>query len=149
MIPAFNPADLSLLAPEIAITVTALVVLLLDLTTRSRERMWLAAPSALGGVIAMILVVRQISQGPSPILAFSGLQVVDNYANFFKLVFLLSALIVILLSARHVEEQGMDAGGFYSLLLFATLGTMLMASAADLLSLFVGLETMSVCTYAL
>jgi len=43
----------------------------------------------------------------------------------------------------------MDPGGFYSLLLFATLGTMLVASAADLLSLFVGIETMSVCTYAL
>jgi NADH-quinone oxidoreductase subunit N len=145
----FNPADLYLLAPEIVVTVTALFVLLVDLAARGRERMWLAGLSALGVVITMALVARQVSEGSLRVLAFSGLHVVDSYANFFKLVFLLSAVIVILLSARHVQEQGMDAGGFYSLLLFATLGTMLMASAADLLSLFVGLETMSVCTYAL
>jgi NADH-quinone oxidoreductase subunit N len=145
----FDPADLYVLAPEIIITVTALVVLFLDLAARGRERMWLAGVSALGVVTAMALVGRQVSEGSSRVLAFSGLHVVDYYANFFKVVFLLSAVIVILLSARHLEEQGMDAGGFYSLLLFATLGTMLMASAADLLSLFVGLETMSVCTYAL
>ncbi len=149
MIPSPNPADLMVLAPEIVVTVTALFVLLVDLAARGRERMWLAGLSALGVVIAMALVARQVSEGSLRVLAFSGLHVVDSYANFFKLVFLLSAVIVILLSARHVEDQGMDAGGFYSLLLFATLGTMLMASAADLLSLFVGLETMSVCTYAL
>ncbi len=145
----FNPADLYVLAPEIVITVTALFVLFVDLAASGRERMWLVGFSALGVVTAMALVARQVSEGSSRVLAFSGLHVVDYYANFFKVVFLLSAVIVILLSARHVEDQGMDAGGFYSLLLFATLGTMLMASAADLLSLFVGLETMSVCTYAL
>jgi NADH-quinone oxidoreductase subunit N len=149
MSPLFNPADLIVLAPEIVITVTGLFVLFVDLAARGRERMWLAGLSVLGVVIAMALVARQVSEGPSRVLAFSGLHVVDYYANFFKVVFLLSAIIVILLSARHVQEQGMDTGGFYTLLLFATLGTMLMASAADLLSLFVGLETMSVCTYVL
>jgi NADH-quinone oxidoreductase subunit N len=145
----FNPADLILLAPEIVITATALFVLLADLVARGRERTWLSGLSVLGVAVAFVLVARQMVEGSPPVLAFSGLHVVDSYANFFKLVFLLSAVIVLLLAARHVKEQGMDAGGFYSLLLFATLGTMLMASAADLLSLFVGLETMSVCTYAL
>ncbi len=145
----FTPADLTLLAPEIAVTITALVVLLLDLLARSRERAWLAGVGLLGLAAAIALVARQMAQGPGPVLAFSGLHVVDSYASFFKLVFLLSAIIVILLAARHLQDQGMDPGGFYSLLLFATLGTLLMASAADLLSLFVGLETMAVSSYAL
>ncbi len=149
MTQVFNPADVILLAPEIAITITALVVLLADLAVRGRERTWLAGLGILGIAIALALVARQAADGPSRVLVFSGLHVVDSYANFFKVVFLLSALIVVLLAARHIQEQGMDTGGFYSLLLFATLGTMLMASAADLLSLFVGLETMSVCSYAL
>jgi NADH-quinone oxidoreductase subunit N len=149
MIPSFNPADLTVLAPEIVITATALLVLILDVAARGRERTWLGRPSLLGVAVAFALVARQMFGGSARVLAFSGLHVVDLYANFFKVVFLLSAAIVILLSVRHVEEQGMDIGGFYSLLLFATLGTMLMASAADLLSLFVGLETMSVSTYAL
>ncbi|MBI3086564.1 MAG: NADH-quinone oxidoreductase subunit N [candidate division NC10 bacterium] len=148
MTQAFNPADLILLAPEIVITVTGLLVLLLDLAVRGRNRGWLGALSVLGVIVALGLVVRQAA-APARALAFSGLHVVDNYANFFKVVFLLSAIIVILLSARTLQEQGMPVGEFNALLLFATLGTMLMASAADLLSLFVGLETMAVCTYVL
>ena len=149
MTQAFNPADVILLAPEIVITITALLVLLVDLVARGSERMWLAGLSVLGVVITLGSLAHQISAGPSRVIVFSGLHAVDSYASFFKVVFLVSAVIVILLAARHIQEQGIDAGGFYSLLLFATLGTMLMASAVDLLSLFVGLETMSVCTYAL
>lgn len=149
MTPPFNPADLGFLAPEIAITIAGLLVLLADVAARGRGRTWLAGLSVLGILIAIVLVARQAAEGPARVLVFSGLHVVDHYASFFKIVFLLSAAVVILLSPRHIQEQGMDAGGFYSLLLFATLGTMLMASAADLLSLFVGLETMSVCSYAL
>ena len=145
----FNPADLIHLLPEIVVTVTALLVLLVDLAARGRERTWLASLSVLGAVVALVIVTRQMTGSSGRVTVFSGLHVVDDYASFFKIVFLLSAVIVILLSTRHLIEQGMDPGGFYSLLLFATLGTMLMASAADLLSLFVGLETMSVCTYAL
>jgi NADH-quinone oxidoreductase subunit N len=82
-------------------------------------------------------------------VVFSGLHVVDMYATFFKLVFLVSAAIVILLSVRFLQDQQVPEGEFYALLLFATLGAMLMASAYDLLSLFVGLETLSISTYAL
>jgi NADH-quinone oxidoreductase subunit N len=82
-------------------------------------------------------------------VVFSGLHVVDMYAAFFKLVFLVSAAIVILLSIRFLQDQQVPEGEFYALLLFATLGAMLMASAYDLLSLFVGLETLSISTYAL
>ncbi len=149
MTPVFNPADLWLLGPEIVITVTGLLVLVLDFALRSRDRRWLGGLSVLGVVIALTAVIRQAAVGPSRVLAFSGLHVVDFYASFFKVVFLLSTIIVILLAGRNLQEQGLDLGEFYALLLFATLGTMLMASAADLLSLFVGLETMSICTYVL
>jgi len=149
MTPVFNPADLILLLPEIVITLTALLVLVLDFAVRGRRRGWLGGLSVLGVVIALSLVIRQAASGPSRVLAFSGLHVVDDYANFFKVVFLLSTIIVILLSARTLEEQDVDLGEFCALLLFATLGTMLMASAVDLLSLFIGLETMAVSTYVL
>ena len=148
MTPLVNLADLVLAAPEIVITVTGLLVLLLDVAVRGRNRGWLGGVSVVGVTVALGLVLRQTA-GPARSLAFSGLHVVDNYANFFKVVFLLSTIIVILLSARTLQEQGMAVGEFNALLLFATLGTMLMASAADLLSLFVGLETMAVCTYVL
>src|SRR5512134_2470297 len=126
--------DLILVAPELLITLTGLVVLLLGLALRRRNPGWLAGVSLLGTVGALSLVIWQaVYQVPG--VAFSGLHVVDDYAGFFKVVFLLSAAIVILLSVRFLVEHGLDAGEFYSILLFGTLGTMLMASAVDLLSL--------------
>ena len=144
----FNPADLWLLAPEIAITLAGLVVLVLDFVVRGRERGWLALLSVLGVAVSLALVLRQ-GAGPARAVGLSGLHVVDHYATFFKAVFLLSAAIVILVSDRFLRDKGAEGGEFYAILLFATLGTMLMASANDLLELFVGLETMSVCSYVL
>ena len=144
----FNPADLSLIAPEIALTIAGLVVLVLDFVVRSQGRAWLAGLSVLGVVVSLALVLGQ-GAGPARLVGFNGLHVVDYYATFFKAVFLLSAAIVILLSSRFLRDRDAEGGEFYALLLFATLGTMLMASANDLLELFVGLETMSICSYVL
>ena len=140
--------DLWQLAPELAITVTGLLVLVLDFSVRSRNRDWLGVVGLVGIGVALALVLQR-PMGGDRVLAFSGLHIVDGYAAFFKIVFLVSAAIVVLLALRPIQEQGMHPGEFLALLLFATLGTMLMVSAADLLSLFVGIETMSVCTYAL
>jgi NADH-quinone oxidoreductase subunit N len=140
--------DLLLAAPELLLTLTGLLVLMLGFALRGRNPAWLAGLSLLGTVGALSLVIRQ-TVFEVPAVAFSGLHAVDNYAGFFKVVFLLSAAIVILLSSRFLKEHELDTGEFYALLLFGTLGTMLMASAVDLLSLFVGLETMAVCTYVL
>jgi NADH-quinone oxidoreductase subunit N len=140
--------DLVLAAPELLITLTGLVVLVLGLALRGRNPGWLAGVSLLGTVESLSLVIRQAFY-KTPAVAFGGLHQVDYYAGFFKVVFLVSTSIIILLSVRFLREHGLDAGEFYALLLFGTLGTMLMASAVDLLSLFVGLETMAVCTYVL
>jgi len=57
----FNPADLIHLLPEIVVTVTALLVLLVDLAARGRERTWLASLSVLGAVVALVIVTRQMT----------------------------------------------------------------------------------------
>lgn len=141
-------ADLSLLAPEIALTLAGLVVLVLDFVVRSRDRGWLAGLSVLGVMVALTLVLRQ-GAGPERTVGFSGLHVVDHFALFFKAVFLLSTVIVILLSSRFLREAAAEGGEYYAILLFAALGTMLMASANDLLTLFIGLETLAICSYVL
>jgi len=148
MMSSVTLTDLWLVAPELAITVTALLVLVLDFLVRRRERGWLGLVGLAGIGVALVLVLQRPMAGGRA-LAFSGLHIVDGYAAFFKIVFLVSAAIVTLLAIRPIQEQGMHPGEFLALLLFATLGTMLMVSAADLLSLFVGIETLSVCTYAL
>src|SRR5512143_3540160 len=146
MTQAFNPADLWLLLPEIAIAVLGLLVITLDFLAPGRDRDWLAWASVAGLVVTGVLAWQQLVT-PGRVVVFSGLHVVDQYAAFFKLVFVASALIVILASMRFLRDQDAPQGEYYALILFATLGAMLMASANDLLSLFVGLETLSVCTY--
>jgi NADH-quinone oxidoreductase subunit N len=148
MMQTFNPADLWLLLPEIAITLAGLLVLTLDFLAPDGDREWLAWLSVLGIAVTAGLAWGQLTT-PGRALGFSGLHVVDQYAAFFKVVFLASAALVILIAIRFLRDQGAPQGEFYALILFATLGAMLMASANDLLSLFVGLETLSVCTYAL
>jgi len=147
MTQVFNPADLLQLLPEVAIAVAGLLVLTLDFAVPEGKRGWLGGVSLVGVAVTAALALRQAA-GPRAVV-FSGLHVVDMYAAFFKLVFLVSAAIVILLSIRFLQDQQVPEGEFYALLLFATLGAMLMASAYDLLSLFVGLETLSISTYAL
>jgi len=148
MTQVFNASDLWLLLPEIAITVTGLLVLTLDFVASGRDRDWLAWLGVAGLLATAVLAWQQLTT-PGRAVVFSGLHVVDQYAAFFKLVFVVSAAAVILVSMRFLKDHGAPQGEFYALILFATLGAMLMASANDLLSLFVGLETLSVCTYAL
>ena len=140
--------DLLLLLPEVLITATGLLVLLLDLGLRRGDRSWLAGLSLVGIAAALAVVLAEAGH-PGRVLAAADLHVVDDYAAFFKVIFLVSAALVILAALRFVEEHELPAGEFYGLVLFATLGTMLMASANDLLELFIGLETMAICTYAL
>jgi NADH-quinone oxidoreductase subunit N len=75
--------------------------------------------------------------------------VADGYGVFFKTVFLISLVLSILVSGRYLKIQGAHLGEYYPLMLFATIGMMIMASAADLVILYVGLELMALSTYVL
>jgi NADH-quinone oxidoreductase subunit N len=90
-----------------------------------------------------------IRQWGAPRSAFSGQYLSDPFALFFKIVFLVSAALILLMSIGYLKVEGVDKGEFYGLILFATLGMMLMASAVDLLILYIGLETMSISIYIL
>ena len=74
---------------------------------------------------------------------------VDGFALFFKVIFLLSAALTVLMSVRYLEVEGTRAGEYYFLILCATLGMMFMAGGTDLITLFIGLETMAISFYIL
>src|SRR5437667_7579487 len=81
--------------------------------------------------------------------AFNGMIVLDELRLSFTLIFLVVALLTILISSVWIETEKLPAGEFHSLLLFATTGMMLMASAGDLVIVFLGLEILSIATYVL
>src|SRR5947209_14906312 len=139
-----------LLLPELILSVTGVVVMLVDaFTGRSQRRA--TATLSLAGLAATAwatLWLWPTGQGAQP-LAWGGMIVLDPMRLSFTLVFLIVAALTVLISAIWVEWEGLPAGEFHTLLLFATVGMMLMASGNDLVMIFLGLEILSIATYVM
>jgi NADH-quinone oxidoreductase subunit N len=133
--------DLHAALPEIILTATLLGVLVVDLflpDMRKRFNGVLALAGVLGSIVALFSLVGERRT------TFAGMFVLDAYALLFKFLFLTVATIVILISYNYLDEEVRSSQGeFYFLLLSSFLGMLLMASARDLLMLFVALELVS------
>ena len=128
--------------PELFMTVLALVLLLADLFLFKKKGV-LAALSILGvGVVAFTLIG---SSGST----FGGMFISDGYSSFFKIIFFINLILSVLISIKYIGIERVNYGEYYSLITLSTLGMMVMASAADLIVLYLGLELMALSTYIL
>ena len=89
------------------------------------------------------------TEGVQGLDAIAPWLIVDRFSLFFDVVLCLGGALAALLAGGYLREHGLERGEFYSLLLFSTFGAMMLAAAGDLLTLFLGLETMSIGAYAL
>jgi NADH-quinone oxidoreductase subunit N len=138
-----------LIAPEVIVCLTAVVVMMVDAFSRQSQR-WLTGLISLGGILgAAVISIWLWRSWRGVAQAFNGMIVLDELRLGFTLIFLLVSALTILLSTVWVEVERLPAGEFHSLLLFATVGMMLMASGADLVIIFLGLEILSIATYVL
>lgn len=142
----FPQIDYVAILPELIVGGFALLVMLIT-PFISREKRWLTGHIAWFGIMAAAVAV-WYSWG-TDIQTFAGLYLIDMFSSVFKLVFLLGSLLVIFMSDNYVRRRDLPAGEYYSLILFATFGMMMMASAGDLIVFFIGLEIMSVALYVL
>ena len=140
--------DYTALLPEIILTGAIVVVLVADLLFEEREKYRTSTLAGLGCLGALVPVLYLAGNGHDRTM-FGGAYVVDNYALVMKALFLLAGYITVLLSANYIEEGDYYQGEYYVLLLTALLGMTVMASARDLLTIFVALETLSIPTYLL
>ena len=143
-----------ILLPEIIITIAAVVVMLIDGFNRREDQRWLTGGLSLASMIgAGAACVWLWSDGAGALggrdAAFNGMIVLDTLRLSFTLVFLFVSALTILISMIWMEREVLPAGEFHALLLFATLGMMLMASGGDLVIIFLGLEIMSIATYVM
>ena len=138
-IPAPPLSDLLALLPEMMITVTACALLVADVATRRQYKHWLGW-GAIGAIVLTLLMM--LLMPPSAGAIFAGMFVADGYANFFKVLFLIAAILTILVSLRYLDDENAHYGEYYALLLFATLGMMFMAGGGDLITIYLGLELM-------
>jgi NADH-quinone oxidoreductase subunit N len=130
--------------PEIALLVFAVAVILLDLFIDRKGV--LAVVSIIGILVAGLFSVGFWNVN---LYFFNDMFRVDNYAVFFKLLFLGIVLLIILASKDYVNKFKRFQGEYYALILIATIGMMLMAATADLISLYISLELTSVSLYIL
>ncbi len=137
--------NLTLLIPELTLAGFAILVILLDLFINQKRALVIVSLSGL--VIAGGVTVAMWGGSFPPI--FNNMLAVDNFALFFKLLFLGIAFLVILASIDYVSKFARFQGEYYALILLSTLGMMLMAATADLISIYISLELTSISLYAL
>jgi len=132
--------------PILIVMITAMAVMLLEVMISRAYKKHLAWLGLFGLGAAF---VNSIQLWGRTEYAFSDMIVADGYAMFFNYVLLIAAAISILMSLKYVEDQGLHHGDYYALLLFSVSGMMLMAAATDLITVFLGLEILSVALYIL
>jgi NADH-quinone oxidoreductase subunit N len=147
MPPGIAASDFYYILPELVLTAGALIVLVADVLLPKKSRGPLAWITllALGATAAAL-----VPFGSTHVEVAHGLLAVDRFALFFKIVFLMAAAITVLMSIPYLRVEGATSPGeYYFLILCATLGMMIMAGGIDLITIFIGLETMAVAFYIL
>ncbi len=142
----FPAAALLPIAPALVLVGTTAVLLLLDLLP-PRERKDHLGFVGLAGVV--ITLVTALVLWGRPGRAFGGMVVLDTYALFVDVTIAYSTGLVLLLSLDYLRRRGVEAGEYYALVCFSATGMMLLASAADLIVIFLAVELMSLSLYVL
>ncbi len=137
--------NLELFIPELSLVAFAIAVILLDLFIQRKGL--LVAVSLAGLAVSAGFTIAM--WGGSSQAIFNNMLAVDNFALFFKLLFLGIAALVILASVDYVSRFARFQGEYHALVLLSTLGMMLMAATADLISIYIALELTSICLYIL
>ncbi|MDI6803926.1 MAG: NADH-quinone oxidoreductase subunit N [Bacteroidota bacterium] len=141
----FNVKDLLTILPVLGVTVTAFIVIIIEATFRKSSNISYIV-SIIGLIISIGMAVESFTwRGTS----FFNMFNVGGYGNFFSILFMFTALFTIILSKDYLIRMTIHQGEYYSLILFSTVGMMFMASAADLIIVFLGLELMSISLYVL
>ncbi len=131
--------------PVICVTLAGLVVMLAEAFRGKGERM------PLGG----LAIIGLVGAGAASVLLWNrnatsfGVATADNFSLFVNLVIIIVGILTVVVSSQTIERDGLPAGEYYAVMLFALVGMMLMAQATDLLLVFLALETMSIAVYVL
>ena len=142
LMPDFLPA-----APEILLLTLTCGILFADLLFGAKQR-WVVALLSVASLIACAAITLY-TLAWDPVNTFSNMYVSDLMAGLLKVLTCFSVIAVIIYSRGYLKGRDLDKGEFYLLVLFATLGMMVMISAANLLTIYLGVELLSLSQYAL
>ncbi len=133
--------------PELFLLVMVCVILIADMFVSDDNRVitYALTQLALGGCVA----ITWITLSSEPVYTFSGMFVDDLMSDVLKLLVYAAVMVTLVYSRAYVAARSLFRGEFFMLVLFATLGMMIMISANHLLTLYLGLELMSLSLYAM
>ena len=148
---AFNPSFFNLglvyARPEIFLSLAACVILMLDLLLNDAQRRWTGWLAIVSLIVTAVLVA--VQPLPTKVLALGGLFELDRMAQVLKIAMILIVAAVFVYSTDYLQRRLILKGEYFVLGLFATVGGMVLISAASLITLYLGLELMSLCLYAM
>jgi NADH-quinone oxidoreductase subunit N len=134
------------LAPLLAIVIAALLVLLLEVFFKREDKSYLGYISLAFLIAAGIMCILLWNKAYS---YFEGALFLDNLALFFAVIFVIALCFVVLISMKYLLLQDVNYGEYYSLMLLALAGMLIMVTSFNFLVIFLGLEVLSVSSYAL
>ena len=136
--------DLGAICHIVTLCVAGLVILVLDLFIKNKERI----PQIALGAVVLAAMSSMNDFGPA-VHAFNNTIISDGFAAFFNIIICIGSALTILISVSYVKQEEINYSEYYALILFATAGMMLMALASNLITVFLGLELMSISLYIL
>jgi NADH-quinone oxidoreductase subunit N len=142
----FQPSDLAAIGPELELALFGMIVLVFDLLIKQKRMLGYISLVGLAwsGFYLYYKLVDVTEARP-----YGGVLTLDPYSVFFKAIFLIAAALAVAISIRYLDVERENHGEYYALILFATMGMMFMVGAMDLVTLYIGLETMAIATYVL
>jgi len=143
----FDSSQLIPVLPEISLLILACTVLVVDLFLREEQRIYSYGIAQAGLVVVMGITLAVA--GPETRILFDGSYVRDPMSDLLKLGILLVALLAFLYAKDYLRDRDLFKGEFYTLGLFAVLGMLIMTSANSFLTIYLGLELLALCLYAL
>lgn len=138
--------DIQGVLPETIVVLTVLAVIIADSIKRNAFHASLPVLSIIGLVVSGLAAIATWGSGST---VFSGTVFADEFSSLFRVVFIGIGILTVLYSPYYLRTAGMRLGEYYALILTAIFGMMVMAAAANLLILYIGIETMSISLYIL
>ena len=141
-----SATELLPLLPELVLIGSAFALLIIDLFIGERHKVWTHFLS----VLALVVVLAMLATGSGGQgVVLNGMFVRDNAADLMKLAIVLMSTLTLVYGWSYLRERGLYKGEIPVLVLFATAGMMMMVSAGSLLMVYLGLELLALCSYAL
>ncbi|MBT7287173.1 MAG: NADH-quinone oxidoreductase subunit N, partial [Rhodospirillaceae bacterium] len=141
-----NPHDYATAAPEIFLAISSMVLLMIGVFRGNQSTKMLSWLAVAAFAVTLLLIIKAPAESA---ISFAGMYVADSFTAFVKVMVLIASGAGLIMSLGYIREEGMERFEYPVLFVLATLGMLMMVSANDLMSLYMGIELQSLALYVI